>query len=431
MNHFICPVRRGAILSPKKIAIVDQEKKYTYEELDQLISSLSNGLLEKKIKKIASWRRSSLETILLLFASFRSSLSLFLPSDHLPHSTAEEYISSIDALSYSPCFSPSFASDGVVSSEESSLLLLTSGSQKQKLVQLSFSSLFHSATSVNQYLGLSEEDSWVLSLPLFHVSGIGIVFRIFLARGTLIIPQNKNQLLGNYLSLVPTQLRRIVEGKIVINRREIKGIIVGGAKLGKSLYMQAKKENLPIHITYGLTESSSQILSSSTPYWSDNIPFLGFPLEGSEMKLENNQIFIRGKTLFSKYLNHIAPWEDGWFPTADLGLYSPTYGFACAGRIDRMFISGGENIHPEAIERALLSMDGIFSALVVPETSEEFGAIPTAFIDYDKEKIELSECKKILEEMFPKFMIPKKIFPWEMAPKSELLKEENLSVSSL
>jgi O-succinylbenzoic acid--CoA ligase len=49
--------------------------------------------------------------------------------------------------------------------------------------------------------------------------------------------------------------------------------------------------------------------------------------------------------------------------------------------MDNMFISGGENIFPENIERALLELPGIEQAIVVPRDDEEFGARPIVFVD--------------------------------------------------
>ena len=46
-----------------------------------------------------------------------------------------------------------------------------------------------------------------------------------------------------------------------------------------------------------------------------------------------------------------------------------------------MFISGGENIHPEEIEKALVMIDGIRDALVVPVSDDEYGHRPAAFIE--------------------------------------------------
>ena len=55
---------------------------------------------------------------------------------------------------------------------------------------------------------------------------------------------------------------------------------------------------------------------------------------------------------------------------------------AVTGRRDNMFISGGENIHPEEIEKALLSIKGIVEAIVVPKEDTELGHRPIAFVKF-------------------------------------------------
>ena len=68
-----------------------------------------------------------------------------------------------------------------------------------------------------------------------------------------------------------------------------------------------------------------------------------------------------------------------------------------------MFISGGENIQPEEIERALLSVNGIEEAIVVPKADNEFGMRPVAFIsgNWDEEHVR-AELRKRL----PSYMVP-------------------------
>ena len=72
--------------------------------------------------------------------------------------------------------------------------------------------------------------------------------------------------------------------------------------------------------------------------------------------------------------------EDGWFHTKDLGELDENHQLVVKGRIDNMFISGGENIHPENIERAMVQAFDIRQVVVVPKPDSEFGARPIAFV---------------------------------------------------
>ena len=68
-----------------------------------------------------------------------------------------------------------------------------------------------------------------------------------------------------------------------------------------------------------------------------------------------------------------------WFPTGDMGQLDKEGCLTVTGRRDNMFISGGENIHPEEIEKALLSIKGIMEAVVVPKEDKEFGHTADCF----------------------------------------------------
>jgi hypothetical protein len=75
------------------------------------------------------------------------------------------------------------------------------------------------------------------------------------------------------------------------------------------------------------------------------------------------------------------------------------------GRKDSMFISGGENIHPEEIERILLQFGKTEQAVVVAVQDAEFGARPVAFLKTGEDFSE-SKLQKFLEKRLAKFKVP-------------------------
>jgi O-succinylbenzoic acid--CoA ligase len=78
-----------------------------------------------------------------------------------------------------------------------------------------------------------------------------------------------------------------------------------------------------------------------------------------------------------------------------------------------MFISGGENIHPEEIEGALYRVTDASEVIVVPVEDEEFGFRPVAFVRLQGD-VEIDEAKIIshLERYLPRFKIPVCFFQW-------------------
>ena len=76
-----------------------------------------------------------------------------------------------------------------------------------------------------------------------------------------------------------------------------------------------------------------------------------------------------------------------------------------------MFISGGENIHPEEIELSLLQFPAIERAAVVPVKDPEFGQRPVAFVESSVSASE-HELREFLEKSLPRFKIPELFLPW-------------------
>src|SRR5690606_2403725 len=98
----------------------------------------------------------------------------------------------------------------------------------------------------------------------------------------------------------------------------------------------------------------------------------------------------------------------GWFATKDLGVFSSKFGYGFTARKDRLFISGGENIYPEEIERAIHTC-GIFEAVfVIPIDDIEFGRRPVAFIQANQ--LDIKSISTRLRKLLPGYKIPHYFF---------------------
>ena len=89
-------------------------------------------------------------------------------------------------------------------------------------------------------------------------------------------------------------------------------------------------------------------------------------------------------------------------------------------RKDNMFISGGENIYPEVIEKELCEIPGIIQATVVPIEDPEFGHRPLAFIQQENTNYTLEEVREHLKTKLPGFSLPIKMLPMPEIPLGEL-----------
>ncbi|HIG78046.1 MAG TPA: o-succinylbenzoate--CoA ligase, partial [Candidatus Lambdaproteobacteria bacterium] len=317
-------------------------------------------------------------------------------------------------------------SDAVAGKEVNSInpkdwatIIFTSGSTgSPKAVVHSLANHFYNALGANERMPLNPGDRWLLSLPMSHVSGLAILFRTLLSGAAMVIPA-KNVSLSKtllsrsvtHLSLVPTQLRRLLQttkGKDALC--QLKLILLGGSSIPETLLDQSAQLGLNVQTTYGSTEMASQVATGKSGFY-QVLPF-------REVRIAaDNEVEVRGKIGFLGYLDgtglHQPFDENGWFKTGDIGLWcskdtknqGDVESLKITGRKDNMFISGGENIHPEEIERILLQFGKTEQAVVVAVEDTEFGARPVAFLKTG-EYFSESNLQNFLEKRLAKFKVP-------------------------
>lgn len=307
--------------------------------------------------------------------------------------------------------------------DQDATIIFTSGSTgKPKGILHTVGNFIYSALGSIKHFNMESEEVSLLSLPLYHVGGLLIPFRSFLSGGMLVIPQeiskvgsairsNKPQ----FVSLVSTQLIRLINKDIMIPRlRQIKAIIVGGGPLPKWVLEFCQEKNIPINLTYGMTESTAQVTAINPGEMPNSHQCVGKPLPYREIKLSSDhEIMIRGKTLFKGFISGnsdiIRPFDEGgWYKTSDIGRYTENGEIEIIERKDLVFISGGENIHPHTIEENINKIPWVIESVVVPIPHQEFGEVPFAFIETAR-KIPLKKVILHLQDILPSHMIPKKI----------------------
>ncbi len=402
-----CPLKIAAKEAPTSVAFVSKNEMLTFQELDALTEQMVLELHSCNIRegdRIAVFHPSCHELISLFFAAWRIGASVCPLNLRSPPLQIEASLARIQPQ----LFISSFPFRGTRKASSSpiyqSLLLFTSGSTAApKIAILSLQSLTQNAAFS---IPLEPSDKWLLSLPLFHVGGIGIMLRCILAKATIVLDENSPDI--THISLVPTQLYRATPVY-----KNLKTILLGGAPV------TSVPENLPIYVTYGLTEMGSMVLAREKPPKIGGHYYLGNPLPKREIKLGlDGEIWVRGETLFQGYLE--SPPINDWFPTGDIGKYDPIHGISIIGRKDWQFISGGENIQPEEIEHHLLQIPDILEAAVVPKSHPEFGMRPIAFVRTLNPHFTLAQMQRLLSLSLPKYKIPDALYFIDKFPKTGL-----------
>lgn len=411
------------------IAIQTEEEVLTYEALSSKIETKAEELQSQGIfegARVAFIADSNLLSLVTLLSLFRLKASPCLLSFRLPKESLPPLLERARISFYLDIKSSSLEKISLEDPLPEAILLFTSGSSGHpKLVCLHFSNFLESALNSALLLDLNPNSSkWLLSVPLFHVSGLTILFRCFATINTILVAPFLSPLscLATHISLVPTQLQRLLDNKKKFP--SLRCLLLGGAPISEALLQKALIEKLPIRTTYGLTETASQV-TMSCPHDSLSFLHLGKTLPGRELKIdESGEILVRGKTLFSGYdlgsYIELPLRKEGWFATGDLGTLTPEGYLIYKGRKDNLFISGGENIHPEEIEKILNTLPNVIASVVIPVDDLQFGKRPVAFLHMDSSLPSKESLQKFLLTKLPKFCIPIQFFPFPEELKYDL-----------
>jgi O-succinylbenzoic acid--CoA ligase len=279
--------------------------------------------------------------------------------------------------------------------------------------------------------------TWLLSIPPYHIGGFSILSRAHFSDLPFALSSAKAEEIlvrmqaggVDGISLVPTQLEKLlalVNGSAPI---PLKAVLLGGAQAGESLLVRAT--DWPIFLTYGMTETASQCATATSPF----SPLE--PLPQYEFRLRTDgELLVRGPSLANGYFVQGGlqplPQVDGFFPTGDLGQpISPNSQaekqlgrFAILGRKSDRIQTGGMKLFPQEIEEKLKNFSSMFSdfgicAIPDPLWGE---AICLAYVANDKaanaEKIE-ETVRNFLSQVLDKKLLPKHLLPLEKIPRTE------------
>ncbi len=295
------------------------------------------------------------------------------------------------------------------------VVIATSGSTGAvKGVEIGAGALRASANATIDALGGPGE--WLLALPPHHVAGLQVVVRAaltaervepvagsftaasFLAGCAGLTPGSRR-----YVSLVPTQLRRLLEpgGPALAALRDFAGVLVGGAAAGPGLLDRAAAGGVRVLTTYGMSETCGGCV------------YDGRGLDGVRVRLDADGVIeLGGPVLASGYLGDeggtAAAFRHGWLLTSDLGTLDPDGRLTVLGRADDMIITGGEKIAPVLVERALLELPGVHDACVLGVPEEEFGQAVGALVVADRE-LTLREVRAEMTARLGRAFAPRRV----------------------
>ncbi|UHD18141.1 AMP-binding protein [Thiocapsa bogorovii] len=270
------------------------------------------------------------------------------------------------------------------SASELALLLKTSGSSGgPKVVMLTRHNLLASAAAVNRRLGFGSGDLWLCCLRLSHIGGLAIIHRWALAGASLIlhegfdaqaVAEDLQRYAVTHISLVPPMLGRLLESGAA-PPPSLRVVLVGGQALNPVLAERALLAGWPLFLTYGMTETASQIATSACSL--ERVPCDGrvgpllpdVEIDRHDGRDGPSRLRVRGPMLMAGYANPgRRPGQglkEGWFETSDLGGLDAEGDLRVVGRADDVLVIGGNNISLTRVDELLRAAPGVSDLAVV------------------------------------------------------------------
>lgn len=410
--------------SNKNIALIEENKSLTYEELEQKSNMIASKIIDTGLDKefILINNESHIDKIISMVGIIKANnIFTFLPSNEKINEdlTKQLKIKLIIDDSYLNDFNLDVKTNYIRNIKELAVYHTSGTTNKYKSVILAEAGIVNYVLQNNNYQKDIKSYNTLLNLSNFNFDIALENILLSLINGkTLILSdlvkiQNSN-LEIDFLSTTPTVFKYLMnkQYKWIYN---LKTLVLGGEVLDETLVNNIKSNyNLKLYNSYGPTEAS---IAVTTKLIDTNIVTLGKPLKGVNIAIvnENNiilpnayvgNIAISGLALSlgyldeSKFITKIQ--NKDFYLTNDLGYINENDEVVLVGRIDNQIKRSGIRIELDLIDNIFLKHNLIIQAKSIFENNEILSYVKT-------NKLTTNEIREYLIKELPLNYLPNKI----------------------
>lgn len=251
---------------------------------------------------------------------------------------------------------------------------------------------------------LTDADTVLTALPLFHVGGLCIQTLPALSVGARVLLHRRFDpgavldtiaLERPTLTLqVPATLQALLQHPHwrAVDVACLRAIWAGSSLIPPELIRGCHARGVPVCNVYGSTETGPFSIALEPSRAMELVGSCGWPAPGVDIKLVDEQgepvkrgrvgeVCVRGPNVVSLYWPDVDAVDDeGFFHSGDLARQEDGGHFVIVGRSKDMIISGGENIYPAEIEHLLAEHPWVADCAVVGRPDERWGEACVAVV---------------------------------------------------
>ncbi len=426
MNSIPEILKRSVEINPKKTAVITEDQEYSYEEIDNMSSSIAqNFSVYPKNSVLSMMLDNSIEFIITYLGILKSGniahiISTNISEDNLceqitsatpkciisskQHLSKFDKLDDIDILDIREIPLEEKFEEVNLEDKNFAYLIYTSGTTgKPKGISITHANVLFSTKNIVEKLRYEKTDRETLPLSLSHSFGLGCFHAAIYVGSTIILHRNSTDIekilksivknKATTLAAVPATLSKMVENFYDETKNSCKNlrlIITNSTSISENTVKRIMQvlEKGKIATYYGLTEASRStfmIFDQKIEKYNS----VGIPAPNVEIKIDSNketeksgEILIRGQNVIERYWNNLEmdrKIENGWLRTSDVGHLDDEGYLFLDGRIDDLINVGGEKVMPNEIEMIINEIEGIDEAVVLGMPHETFGQVVKLF----------------------------------------------------
>lgn len=277
------------------------------------------------------------------------------------------------------------------------------------------------------------------TFPFFHIGGMSGLY-VSTAFGATIVCMYKwdasaavrlVQTEGvNAIAGVPTVIRQLFdeldrEGVVAAS---LGSIASGGAPVPPSLIDRiGERSGRAIRPAngYGLTETTSAVVSNSGVDYYDHPDSVGRPVPVAEVSIRDDagtaladgttgELWVRGPNVVDGYWNNAeataAAFTDGWFRSGDAAYVRD--GFVhVVDRIKDVVLRGGENVYCAEVEAAIHAIEGVLDVAVIGVPHDVLGEEVGAVVEFESgREIPGADLRRVIAPQLAAFKVPSRVW---------------------